>query len=74
MAETQRSPAADRAAAVGRCSGKTSTTQYSTRHRQVYDADGHTLLRRPGPIDGAPRLARSNIWRWSVERWCEVVS
>lgn len=74
MAETQRSPAADRAAAVDCCSGKTSTTKYSTRHRQVYDADGHTLLRRPGPIDGAPRRATPGWYRLAANRWAEVTS
>jgi hypothetical protein len=72
-AEKQRSPAADRAAAVTCSLAKASTTENSTQRCQVYDTDGHRLPpRRPRLIPGAPRRASPSWYRLAADRWVEV--
>jgi hypothetical protein len=71
-AETQRSPAADRAATVTCSLAKTSTTKHST-HPQIFNIDGERLAnRRPRLICGAPRLASPSWYRLAADRWQEV--
>ena len=73
MAQTQRSPAADRASAeIG--SGRTSTAENSTRPAkvQILDADGCRLPpRRHEPVEGAPRRAVPGWYAMAVDRWSE---
>ena len=75
MAQTQRSPAADRASAeIG--SGRTSAAENSTRLAkvQILDADGHRLPDRRGLlIPDAPRRAVPGWYALARDRWVRGV-
>jgi hypothetical protein len=71
MAQTQRSPAADRASAVSDL-GKISAAEHTTSAPQVQIVDdlGRRLPDRRGlVIVGGPTLAVSSVWRMAVDRW-----